>query len=173
MDASGYLIAGIGMTGGVGNDSLFGGAGDDTLTGSSSAAFGAEEIDTLTGGFGADLFILGDALNAFYNTVGRAGDMAVILDFDSAEGDSIQLLDLSATYGLAADPADPGSAFNNYGYVIGADIYITGVAANSFLYIDIDKSGSISTGDNLVAAIQNTGGALANSDLLTSKFTIV
>ena len=178
------------LVGGSGNDSLYGdnfydslvgGNGADTLTGTSATAKGANEIDTLTGGStvpdtDGDRFTLGDKNNAYYNTAERKGDYALITDFNSDNGDVIQLRDLTATYGLAADPAVPGSAFNNYGYLLGSGVNdnIHSVSnSNSWLYVDINKSGAIDSGDNLVAAIQNVGGGLVKADLLTNKFDIV
>jgi Ca2+-binding RTX toxin-like protein len=156
------------------NDSLVGGIGADTLNGTSSTAKGANEIDTLTGGSGNDLFVLGDASNAYYNTAERKGDYAIITDF--TVGDVIQLRDLSVAYGRAEDPAVPGSAFNISGYLLGSggtdNIYSVS-NSNSWLYVDINKSGAIDSGDNLVAAIQDVAGGLVKADLLTNKFDIV
>jgi hypothetical protein len=168
MDASAYTTNGIDMTGGYGNDVLTGGGGGDTLTGTTSTALGANEIDTLMGGSGNDFFVLGDATNAYYNTGARASDYALITDFTA--GDKIQLKDLSALYATVA-PAPT----NQYGYLIdGTDIHgvgALGVGVNSYLYADTDKSGTITTGDNLIAAINSTGGALTAVN--ATNFTIV
>ncbi len=89
-----YLNGGNGddnLDGGWGNDSLYGRTGNDDLIGSYGndylsggvATSGQSGYDTMTGGAGADTF----ALNGDY-----LGDgFAVITDFDSAEGDIIQL----------------------------------------------------------------------------------
>jgi len=155
--------------GGAGNDSLVAGSVADTLVGSNSTAIGANEKDTLTGGTGNDRFILGDTTNAYYNTGSRANDYAVITSFDA--GDKIALKDLSSLY----TPTSP--ATNNYGYLAGTnDIYTIGnlgVSVNSYIYADTDKTGTITTGDNLIAAVNSTAGALTQADLLTSKFTIL
>jgi hypothetical protein len=151
-------------------DSLVGNNGADTLNGTSSTALGSNEIDTLTGGGGNDFFVLGDATNAYYNTGARASDYAVITDF--SVGDKIQLKDLSALYApaLATPPVT-----NDYGYLIDTnDIHgvgALGVGVNSYLYADTDKSGTITTGDNLIAAINSTGGAL--TEVNATNFTIV
>ena len=140
-------------------DSLVGNNGADTLSGTSSTALGANEIDTLTGGGGNDVFILGDASNAYYNTAGGKGDYAIITDFTA--GDKIQIKDLSALYATVA-PAPT----NQYGYLIGddsaaGDIHSLGLGADYYyLYTDTDKSGTITTSDNVIAAINSTGGAL-------------
>jgi hypothetical protein len=149
-------------------DSLVGNNGADTLNGTSSTAKGANEIDTLTGGIGNDVFVLGDASNAYYNTAARASDYALITDF-IVGSDKIQLKDLSALY----SPTAPLT--NDYGYLIdGTDIHSVGalgVGVNSYLYADTDKSGTITTGDNLIAAINSTGGVLTNVN--ATNFTIV
>ena len=87
------------VIGGDGNDSLFGGLGNDVLKGDNGNDIitgvdinainpGIEEIDTLTGGGGSDIFVLGDVNNTYYDN----GDLdyALIADFNASE-DSIQL----------------------------------------------------------------------------------
>jgi hypothetical protein len=168
LDASGYGSR-VSFVGGGGSDTLIGGGSGDNLLGTNSTALGANERDTLTGGGGADLFVLGDATNAYYNTGARNADYAIITDFAAA--DKIQLTDLSALYKPTAPLA------NNYGYVAGSnDIYAVGalgVGINSYIYVDTDKTGTITTGDNLIAAVNSTAGALTDADLLTTKFSIV
>ncbi|MBD2530101.1 calcium-binding protein [Nostoc flagelliforme FACHB-838] len=85
------------VQGGGGNDKLNGGSGDDILIGNFPRDLlppGLEETDTLTGGAGVDRFILGDALNIFYDDNNIAnpgfGDFATITDFNSSE-DRIEL----------------------------------------------------------------------------------
>lgn len=76
------------LTGNTGNDKLNGKDGDDTLLGTSAESKGAYESDTLTGGVGADRFILGDTNGAYYKADGN-NDFTKINDFGS--GDLIQL----------------------------------------------------------------------------------
>ncbi|MEH2331815.1 calcium-binding protein [Nostoc sp.] len=85
------------LQGGPGNEILNGGSGNDILIGTfpgSPLPPGLGETDTLTGGPGADRFILGDAVNIFYddnNSVNPGfGDYATIIDFDSSQ-DQIEL----------------------------------------------------------------------------------
>lgn len=92
------------LTGGEGSDILVGGRGNDTLLGFSSTSTVAE-YDTLTGGTGADTFVLGEskwgigpAPNAI---VGYLGDgYATITDFSSAQGDKIQIAGNITDYSL-------------------------------------------------------------------------
>ena len=91
------------ITGGVGNDFLNGGSGNDRLSGVDSSTYGTGEIDTLSGGFGRDTFVLGDADNVFYDdgdalTTGES-DFALITDFNSRQ-DSIELSGSAEFYTL-------------------------------------------------------------------------
>ncbi|MEG4497847.1 VWD domain-containing protein [Microcoleus sp. F10-C6] len=87
------------LIGGDGNDSLFGGLGNDVLKGDNGNDIltgvdinainpGIEEIDTLTGGSGSDIFVLEDVNNTYYDNLDS--DYALITDFNASE-DSIQL----------------------------------------------------------------------------------
>lgn len=106
-----YLDGGKGqdiVIGGDGNDSLFGGLGNDVLKGDNGNDIltgvdinainpGIEEIDTLTGGGGSDIFVLGDVNNTYYDNLDS--DYALITDFNASE-DSIQLHGKAADYVL-------------------------------------------------------------------------
>lgn len=82
------------------NDSVVGGGGNDRITGVQAsgvtgAALGRGQIDTLSGGAGADVFVLGDSRGMFYddgasNRLGSA-DYARITDFQSGV-DKLQLV---------------------------------------------------------------------------------
>lgn len=167
-----FAASGVGYTlhasivGGAGNDSIIGGSGKDTLLGSSATFFGADEKDTLTGGGGNDMFILGDATNAYYTSKAGAGDFALITDF--AAGDIFQLKNLSAD-----NRTTPPAPANTFGYLFGGDIYTVGnlgAGVNSYLYTDSNKTGIVDAGDNLIAAINSGAVALTTSDL--NKSTI-
>jgi Ca2+-binding RTX toxin-like protein len=84
------------LVGGSGNDQLWGESGNDQLTGTDATARGVGEQDTLTGGVGADWFILGDGQGAYYSTGGDQ-DYAVITDFTAGE-DRLQLYGTWADY---------------------------------------------------------------------------
>lgn len=77
------------LTGGSGNDVLYGDDGNDILNGTDSNAQGVLEIDHLTGGDGADQFILGNAQAAYY-VDSQGQDYAVIHDF-TVGLDTVQL----------------------------------------------------------------------------------
>ncbi|MDF5734121.1 MULTISPECIES: calcium-binding protein [unclassified Nostoc] len=94
------------LQGGPGNDTLNGGNGDDILIGVYPGSLlppGLGETDILIGGAGADTFVLGDAVNVFYddnNTTNPGfGDFATITDFDSSQ-DRIQLKGTPQDYRL-------------------------------------------------------------------------
>ncbi|MBD2692079.1 SBBP repeat-containing protein [Anabaena catenula] len=103
-----------------GNDIIEGGSGNDTIVGyrySDLDGSGDGEIDTLTGGTGADLYILTyRAIGGLYVPY-RTGvnddnkDYALITDFTIAEGDLIQLrqpsngIVSSYAYEITASPA--------------------------------------------------------------------
>jgi Ca2+-binding RTX toxin-like protein len=136
------------IRGNLGNDFLSGEAGNDTLIGTSATGLG--EIDTLIGGAGADLFVLGTASSVFYNGPG-ASDYALIRDFNVEQGDQLQLNNRS-TYLFGAN--------NIFGPGIGG--------ANSYLYNDINLDGEIDAGDRLIVAISATGGAGEDKNLIAS-----
>ena len=92
-----YLLGYTGndiLVGGAGFDLLAGEAGNDTLNGYGQTYY---EYDYLIGGAGADTFILGNASSAFYQEVGYA----IIADFDSVEGDKLQVFGSAADYSLS------------------------------------------------------------------------
>jgi Ca2+-binding RTX toxin-like protein len=82
------------LLGEAGSDFLVGGDGNDILSG---YGFTSGEFDSLVGGSGSDLFILGDALGSYYLGEGYA----VIADFNPAEGDLIQVFGSASNYSLS------------------------------------------------------------------------
>ena len=85
------------LDGGAGNDTLSGGDGDDTLNGGAGR-------DTLTGGVGADRFVL--------DQTATAADTDIITDFNSDQGDRIQV---DTTDGDETTLADLGLAVADNG----------------------------------------------------------
>ncbi len=118
------------LTGGTDNDTLIGGNGNDELQGNSgndkligvntdvaTSSFGQGEIDVLTGGQGADTFVLGDK-NAAYYSDGNPGsfgdkDFAIIKDFQSGV-DTIQLKGSASNYSLVKSFGDLPSGTSIY-----------------------------------------------------------
>ena len=80
---------------------------------------GLGEIDSLSGGTGSDIFILGNATKVYYddgNTLTNGGsDYADITDFNIAEGDIIQLQGASSNYLLAVVGVDTQILINKPG----------------------------------------------------------
>ena len=131
-------------------DTIVGGSGNDRLTGVlasglTAIALGAGQVDLLTGGAGADVFVLGDQRGIFYNDtissdLGRR-DYAQISDFRSGV-DKVQL----------------ASAF-----------YLTAVNnGTTSLYWDRTGNGQLNTSgirtDELIAVFSNA--TLASGDLV-------
>ncbi|MBE9195310.1 VCBS repeat-containing protein [Synechocystis sp. LEGE 06083] len=93
------------LIGNAGNDTLFGDLGNDILiaVNLTNTSPGKGEIDLFAGGLGADRFILGDANWLGYDDgISSPGinDYADITDFESNEGDTIQLKGRSNDYSL-------------------------------------------------------------------------
>lgn len=124
-----YLFGALGndiILGGKGSDFLLGEAGDDVLIGSdyqgnyfdypellqnpfayANAPVDPRilEIDNFAGGTGADIFVLGDYFNSHY----RGDSFAIIHDFNSAEGDKLEVFGVYEDYYLgSADVAGDG-----------------------------------------------------------------
>lgn len=88
------------LWGSTSNDKILGGDGNDIITGAvkrgaTAIRLGKGQIDTLTGGAGKDVFVLGDSRGVFYNDnlVANSGssDYALITDFSLID-DKLQLL---------------------------------------------------------------------------------
>jgi hypothetical protein len=123
------------------NDVLIGTSGADTISGVGTArSLGKGTIDTLTGGAGNDVFVLGDLRGRFYDdgsarSSGMA-DHARITDF--ASGDKLQL---------------KGSASE---YLQGWINNLQGVSGTG-IYHDSNGNGVLDSRDELIALVQNQG----------------
>jgi Ca2+-binding RTX toxin-like protein len=133
------------LFGSWGNDQLNGGQGDDQLIGTGNTSGGGEffsnpsDIDTLTGGTGADLFVLGGKFIFSYARGGKE-HYAVITDFKSNENDRIQMVGPSSGYFLRSQ-------------------FYAGVASTA-IYAG---NPNISSGGDLVAILQNVTSISLNS----------
>jgi VCBS repeat-containing protein len=98
------------IMGSSGNDLLTGGASNDVLVGVMTNALnsGIGEIDRLTGYQGADTFVLGNRNSSFYVGAG-VNDYALIQDFNSQEGDAIQLRGSANDYILGVASTGQGT----------------------------------------------------------------
>ncbi len=92
------------LTGGSGHDTLNGGEGNDFLNGTDSVASGLNELDILSGGGGADRFILGESGSAYYHQ-GGAADFVTIQDFELGV-DTVQVFGSLTDYTQAAQGAN-------------------------------------------------------------------
>ncbi|MDX1976343.1 MAG: calcium-binding protein [Pseudanabaenaceae cyanobacterium bins.68] len=164
------------------NDLLNGGNGNDTLTGvsltftreSGAETAGNGEIDTLTGGAGADLFVLAARIPTFVSTstgvtrpeleysfyndnTGGLGlnDYALITDFNLAQ-DNIQLL-RSATYLVGALPSGITAPSN----------FPTG----AILFLDNDGVAGITANDEVIAVFQGLG--VGDSAAIAARFILI
>ena len=130
------------MWGGKDNDYLNGGAGNDVLNGYAGVV---GEMDGLTGGAGADTFVLGYSSTAFY-LGSNLGERASIFDFNLAEGDKIQLHGSASdytfivgSYGLGTDAADTALYYNNSGsydlIAVIQDVSNLSLTSSAFTYV--------------------------------------
>ena len=141
------------LVGDLGSDLLSGGEGTDTLTGCSTASGrGKGEIDILTGGSGADQFVLGSG-GALYSDGNRkkAGlkDYALITDF-SVGDDSLQLSGKAKNYFLKSSG-------------------VKGVSGRG-LYFDSNKNGAFDKTDELVAIINSPEKLTFQNTIKTAVF---
>jgi Ca2+-binding RTX toxin-like protein len=111
------------LVGGSGNDSLNGGSGDDILRGFYGGY--SQEIDTLVGGQGVDIFMLGDKTGAFYlggrNSSNRDASYGLIKDWNP-QADAIQLHGSASSYRLVQNRNWFGSSANDTGIYVGNDL---------------------------------------------------
>lgn len=100
------------------NDQLFGGSGNDVLIG--IGPFFADEFDTLTGGGGADIFVIGLPQSPF----GYSGaDFATIRDFSFIQGDRIAVQGSVSDYRLVSNQNVSGGAANDTQIFKGNDLF--------------------------------------------------
>ncbi len=117
------------LVGGGGNDFLDGGIGSDYLDGSDATLKGAGELDILTGGEGADTFVLGSRAAAYYTQGGASQDFGVMVGFEQAS-DKVLLHGNASQYVLAYDSAANSTAL---GYLGSGSFELVGVFSDQDL----------------------------------------
>ena len=131
------------LDGYYGNDILYGGDGNDTITGTQANYIlldgrgndllvgdrsdrNSTDFDTLTGGTGADTFVLGDSdrgLNSVYIGVGYEGEgYATITDFSRRQGDKIQVAGSITDYSVDKSVNFSGGSALDTGIYYGDDL---------------------------------------------------
>jgi Ca2+-binding RTX toxin-like protein len=144
------------LTGNRGNDFLSGGDGNDRLVGVYDANNrnnlvlanfpGAGEVDTLTGGAGADTFVVGSRSQPFY--VGQGGtDAAIITDFNAAEGDILELFGSANNYSIVFEDADK----------IAVDIYYKNPLGGTDLIAVLNGVADFNLNANYIRYVNNNG----------------
>ncbi|AFZ34999.1 Hemolysin-type calcium-binding region [Stanieria cyanosphaera PCC 7437] len=134
------------LLGGIYSDTLIGGNGNDTLTGVDQTNQ-ITSIDTLTGGIGADTFVLSNEDEVFYNdqSSSKAGltNYALITDFNSSQ-DQIQLNGSADLYILGASP-------------------VSGKAGTA-IYLDTNGNNILNSTDELITIVQGKTGLNLTAD---------
>ncbi len=162
------------LIGNSGDDFLYGGNGNDILIGtdpttptqtyyyndggihffaqSPTSSPDADEVDTLTGGAGADTFVLGNAQGYFYGNYGsfygsffgNTDNHAIITDFNPDEGDVLQLNGNALKYSTVTQDGPDGHTetliYSDFGYGpdLIAEVYnfsITDLTASYIHYV--------------------------------------
>jgi Ca2+-binding RTX toxin-like protein len=126
------------IDGGAGNDVVNGGAGNDNICGTVRATNGGRgDVDQLTGGAGADLFVLGGVAGRFYDDgisgVGR-GDYGRINDFVVGQ-DQLQLKGNASQYYIGSSG-------------------VSGVTGTG-IFFDSNNSRGLDAGDELIGIVQS------------------
>ncbi|WP_392530731.1 hypothetical protein [Nostoc sp. C117] len=163
------------LQGGGGNDILNGGSGNDILIGTfpgSPLPPGLGESDNFTGGTGADRFILGDAVNVFYddsNTTNPGfGDLATITDLDSSQ-DRIELKGAPKDYILQTVGTNTRILLDKPGTeqdeIVGVVLGRTNLRLDSddFLFYERENGGQAT--NNTLATAEGLGSLSSDSDV--------
>ncbi len=135
------------VQGKTGSDTVSGTIANDKIWGmpNSGTDLGKGAVDTLVGGAGADIFVLGDERGMFYDDAkarsAGTSDYAIISDFSRAEGDKIQIRGSLQSY-----------------HLISRD-------GSTSIYNDTNGDGKFDSRDELIALVKNTT-SLSSDDFL-------
>ena len=167
------------LSGNGGNDTLMGGLGDDTLSGGNGDDYldassgnntlnGGEGNDTLisfigsdvlNGGGGSDTLYGGAGADTFIFDATALSGKDTVLDFNPAQGDKLELLDILEGY----DPMT--SAINDF-------VQISDSGANSCVDVDADGTLNGSTWTQIVQ-LNNITGLTDETKLLTDHTLLI
>ncbi|NJK39849.1 MAG: DUF1593 domain-containing protein [Oscillatoriales cyanobacterium SM2_3_0] len=125
------------LKGTSGNDQLSGQAGNDTLVGVDLKNPNSPQKDQLIGGSGADVFVLGDETQSYYN-LQNWSNIARILDFSASEGDRIQLHGDPGDYSLKISADQKSTHIKYQGDVIAAVNGKLNLKGSEFSYVGGD-----------------------------------
>jgi Ca2+-binding RTX toxin-like protein len=122
------------LIGNSGNDILTGGAGNDILQGFSNSEASGKDLDTLTGGSGADVFVVGDVSNPYLGT----GNVTVT-DFSLEQGDRILLYQSADLYNLQLGSFGGSDSIQDTAIFSGTDLIgvvqdVNLIGTNAFIY---------------------------------------
>jgi len=157
-DAEGDTIIGIeGIRGSDHNDTMRGGDGNDQL-------HGQDGNDVLTGGMGRDLLYGGDGADEFvFEAISTYDRVDIIRDFDSSEGDTLNITDLLANYDPLDDMISDFVQLDNSGSNTNVMINESGEAGGDFV-----------TAFSIQGGISDTLSDLINNDILvTDQFAVI
>ncbi len=163
------------LQGGPGNDRLNGGSGNDIFIGvwpGSPLSPGLGETDTLIGGVGLDRFILGDAINVYYddkNTTNAGfGDLATITDFNTSE-DRIELKGSPKNYRLQSAGTTTQIFLDKPGAepdeIIGIVQRVVNLRLDSDDFLFYEQENARQATNNTLASAQELGSLSSGSDV--------
>jgi Ca2+-binding RTX toxin-like protein len=139
-------LTGTGNLKGTGNglnNTIIGNAGANVLDGVGDL-LDIDQKDSLTGGVGADVFVLGSAAGRYYDDgdvlIPGTADYVHVTDFNSGQGDKLRLKGSAADYFLGSNP-------------------IAGLTGQG-LFFDSDRNRILGNGDELIAVLNNTAVSL-------------
>lgn len=169
------------LQGGPGNDRLNGGSGNDVLIGAwpgSPLPPGLGETDNLNGGAGVDRFVLGDAVNVFYDDNNAAnpgfGDLAIIGDFNPSQ-DRIELKGAPEDYRLQSVGANtqifldkPGAQQDELIGIVQKGVTLR-LDSDDFLFYEQENAGQGT--NNTLTSAEGLGSLSSGSDInLSAEF---